>query len=1142
MTRVADRQISSIGAVVGDVLTWDGTKWVPQAPSSTLNPPADPGDNGKFPQAQSGNFTYITASQLTVALDIFTDTTPGLVPASGGGTTKFLRADGAWTVVNSGLTPPVGGTGEIAYAVGTDLSYASDVKIVGAGTAIAFGVTPAATGDLRFGHGDTALAGRNLVDSADVSLLTWGVGANNRLTLGSTDVVDLYYNVAAGASHVFQANSATVATLSAAALAMAATPVTFTTGYAQFGTNPAATGNLRFAHNTTNLVGRNSGNTTDVNLLQWGVTANNRLTVGSTGVADIYFNVATGNSYVFQANSSTLATLNATALALSVPLTLSSIAFGVNPATAGLIRVPHSSAIIEGRDQANSADSILFAWGAGANNRLTLGDALTVDTYFNIAPGSTYNFQINTAIEYTFSSTVLDFTDNRAQFGTNPSTTGLIAVPHNSVVIAGRNSANSADVNILRWGAVSNTISFGSATVANLSYNVTTGGVHQVQVNSSTEYQFDSVALTMNNNNLLMGTGFITLGSGTAPTSGDVRLGFINQAGGGHTFLRAMKEDGTTEASLIKWNADAVNTLAFGASPGGTDAITNLLLKATSFTFNIAGANEYTFSATTLDAGSNDVNNAAHVRAPGFGAALTGFLAVPHNTLVIEGVDSAGGARQLLRWGVTANDAIVIGEGTKTSAIELRSGASTTQTISIGNTAEYVFSSTIADFKDNRAQFGTNPSTTGLIAIPHASVVVAGRNNANSADANVLRWGAATDTINLGSASVVAGLIYGIASGTHQVQVAGTDEYTYTSTTADFKDNVLQFGTNPASAGTIRLPNSNNITWRNNGNTANIQGITVATDDAVYIGESTNTSVVYLRASGDIRFRPTGVGGDEFRFSSTFANFLDNVLLFGTNPAASGLIRVPNATAALSARNAANSADVEIVRVDASNVVVLGGTGTPNAVRVYSNATTNITTAINGTDEYVFSSTAADFKDNSLQFGTNPAATGLIRVPHGTNVLYGRNQANSADSEIIRWGQGSNNLIIIGGGTSSVAGVQLETTTGTVNMRFAAVTYYEWDTAKMFVKNTSAAPGDPSGGAYLYAENGALKGRGSSGTVTTFAPAEPHCPRCGSDFAIQYSNPKKYGEFSGCMLCLNKALKRIGIAEEEWVIERKEAA
>jgi hypothetical protein len=40
----------------------------------------------------------------------------------------------------------------------------------------------------------------------------------------------------------------------------------------------------------------------------------------------------------------------------------------------------------------------------------------------------------------------------------------------------------------------------------------------------------------------------------------------------------------------------------------------------------------------------------------------------------------------------------------------------------------------------------------------------------------------------------------------------------------------------------------------------------------------------------------------------------------------------------------------------------------------------------------------------------------------------------------------------------------------------------------VFIAN-GTPPGTPTGGVYIYAENGALKARGSGGTVTTLAPA-----------------------------------------------------
>ncbi len=78
---------------------------------------------------------------------------------------------------------------------------------------------------------------------------------------------------------------------------------------------------------------------------------------------------------------------------------------------------------------------------------------------------------------------------------------------------------------------------------------------------------------------------------------------------------------------------------------------------------------------------------------------------------------------------------------------------------------------------------------------------------------------------------------------------------------------------------------------------------------------------------------------------------------------------------------------------------------------------------------------------------------------------------------------------------------------------------------------------NPAGGGVLYSDGGAGKWRGSSGTVSTFGPAEPHCPRCDRDFAGEWTNPK-YGTLSICNWCLAEGLKKIGID----IVIKKEAA
>lgn len=52
--------------------------------------------------AGSGSPEDLTATQATALLNTFTSTLKGLAPASGGGTTTFLRADGTWAVPSGG--------------------------------------------------------------------------------------------------------------------------------------------------------------------------------------------------------------------------------------------------------------------------------------------------------------------------------------------------------------------------------------------------------------------------------------------------------------------------------------------------------------------------------------------------------------------------------------------------------------------------------------------------------------------------------------------------------------------------------------------------------------------------------------------------------------------------------------------------------------------------------------------------------------------------------------------------------------------------------------------------------------------------------------------------------------------------------
>ena len=65
--------------------------------------------------AAAGVIEELTGTQATTLLDVFTSALKGLVPASGGGTSNFLRADGAWAAVSATISAPFKGD----YACGT---------------------------------------------------------------------------------------------------------------------------------------------------------------------------------------------------------------------------------------------------------------------------------------------------------------------------------------------------------------------------------------------------------------------------------------------------------------------------------------------------------------------------------------------------------------------------------------------------------------------------------------------------------------------------------------------------------------------------------------------------------------------------------------------------------------------------------------------------------------------------------------------------------------------------------------------------------------------------------------------------------------------------------------------------------------
>jgi hypothetical protein len=101
--------------------------------------------------AATGNVEDLTGTQATTLLDVFTLGLKGLAPASGGGTTNFLRADGTWTTPPDTIYTHPNHTGDVTSIADGVTTISNNVvtnaKLADVLTATFKGRITAATGD-----------------------------------------------------------------------------------------------------------------------------------------------------------------------------------------------------------------------------------------------------------------------------------------------------------------------------------------------------------------------------------------------------------------------------------------------------------------------------------------------------------------------------------------------------------------------------------------------------------------------------------------------------------------------------------------------------------------------------------------------------------------------------------------------------------------------------------------------------------------------------------------------------------------------------------------------------------------------------------------------------------------------------------
>ncbi len=276
-------------------------------------------------------------------------------------------------------------------------------------------------------------------------------------------------------------------------------------------------------------------------------------------------------------------------------------------------------------------------------------------------------------------------------------------------------------------------------------------------------------------------------------------------------------------------------------------------------------------------------------------------------------------------------------------------------------------------------------------------------------------------------------------------------------------------------------------------------------------GSSTDNAIVRWDGATGTLVQNSGITVDD---SNNLA--VATSLSVGANSATSGSMRVPNNVAALSARNAANSADLSLIAISSADLLTVGN-GSGNTT--ITSATT-FQTICGGT-------TTMNLTSANLTLGTawinwvrtlSPLIQSLNRTEDvATNVLTVRGQQAfaSATGANLHGGRVSIQGGIRGSTSGKRGSVEIglngvatdlmleacdvqDVTTAPSRvlslLRSSRITTTEMPTNTgdlvMYIGNCAAAPSaNPVSGGILYVEAGALKYRGTSGTVTTLGAA-----------------------------------------------------
>lgn len=310
-----------------------------------------------------------------------------------------------------------------------------------------------------------------------------------------------------------------------------------------------------------------------------------------------------------------------------------------------------------------------------------------------------------------------------------------------------------------------------------------------------------------------------------------------------------------------------------------------------------------------------------------------------------------------------------------------------------------------------------------------------------------------------------------------------------------------------------------------------------------------------VRATGPGTPSATVVGLQTFPISTTAPSLSTNVLTWngvwyapaasgggGSVPTGSGFTHITSGSQDAAASHGTadqvaftNHAGTDIAWATVGTDITMLASGVANVIQLTGSG--GLLSLINGTSLQITGATPVSgtgkiraSKDFSLKYrnSSNASDVNLISCDGSDNINIGTSSGIAAiniSANTLQFYAGSGasyfdapQVVMRGGGHATYTFVSDEAT-GSIQLFSSSVSVGS-GVGVLAVANAGTPPStNPTGGGILFADSGAGKWRGSSGTITTFGPAEPHCPVCGSDFTTEHESPV-YGYLAICLVCL----------------------